>query len=128
MHCSYCKRALAEDEDCLECIECDSVVHSKCLRTCRPGDLLGDVFFDFTCAACMNLRNDAPSTSMSAKTAAPRENFVRQRLSWFMIVVLTLYNLSVKSKGLSHHGFFHWRSHIVSFINKNWDFLMEPGT
>ncbi|XP_014096924.2 cysteine-rich protein 2-binding protein [Bactrocera oleae] len=128
MHCSYCKRALAEDEDCLECIECDSVVHSKCLRTCRPGDLLGDVFFDFTCAACMYLQNDAPSTSMSAKTAAPRENFVRQRLSWFMIVVLTLYNLSVKSKGLSHHGFFHWRSHIVSFINKNWDFLMEPGT
>ncbi|XP_011178675.2 cysteine-rich protein 2-binding protein [Zeugodacus cucurbitae] len=128
MHCSYCNQHVAEEEDFLECIECESVVHAKCLRTCRPGDLLGDVFFDFTCAACMNLQNDAPSTSMSAKTATPRENFVRQRLSWFMIVVLTLYNLSVKSKGLSHHGFFHWRSHIVSFINKNWDFLMEPGT
>ncbi|XP_054741653.1 cysteine-rich protein 2-binding protein [Anastrepha obliqua] len=128
MHCSYCNHSVAEDDDYLECVECESLVHAKCLRTCRPGDLLGDVFFDFTCADCMNLQYDAPSTSSSAKSVAPRENFVRQRLSWFMIVTLTLYNLFMKSKGLSHHGFFHWRSHIVSFVNKNWDYLMEPGT
>ncbi|XP_017469362.1 PREDICTED: cysteine-rich protein 2-binding protein isoform X2 [Rhagoletis zephyria] len=128
MHCSYCKQPVADEDDYLECVECEYLVHAKCLRTCRPGDLLGDIFFDFTCADCMNLQYNAPSTSSSAKAAVPRENFVRQRMSWFMIVALALYNLSVKSKGLSHHGFFHWRSHIVSFINKNWDFLMEPGT
>ncbi|XP_012160091.1 cysteine-rich protein 2-binding protein isoform X2 [Ceratitis capitata] len=128
MHCSCCNHHVAEEDDYMECVECESLVHAKCLRTCRPGDLLGDVFFDFTCADCTNLQNNAPSTSSSAKTTLPREVFIRQRLSWFMIVVLTLYNLSIKSKGLSHHGFFHWRSHIVSFVNKNWDFLMEPGT
>ncbi|XP_067623880.1 cysteine-rich protein 2-binding protein [Eurosta solidaginis] len=129
MDCCYCNHMISDSsDDYLECLECQCVVHARCLRTCRPGDLMGDVFFDFTCADCMNLQYNMPSTSTSAKNAPARENFVRQRLSWFMVVTLTLYNLSIKSKGLSHHGFFHWRSHIASFINKNWDFLMEPGT
>lgn len=44
-----------------------------------------------------------------------------------MIIVLTIYNLSKKSHGLSRNGYFHWRSHIAHFIDKNWAYLMEPS-
>lgn len=38
-----------------------------------------------------------------------------------MIIVITLYNLSRQSPGLSHHGCFHFSTHIASFIDKNWE-------
>lgn len=44
-----------------------------------------------------------------------------------MIIALTIYNLSKKSQGLSRNGYFHWRSHIAHFIDKNWSYLMEPS-
>lgn len=43
-----------------------------------------------------------------------------------MLVVLSLHNLSIQSKGLSHHGYFHWRTHISHFIEKNWNYLIGP--
>lgn len=42
------------------------------------------------------------------------------------MVVLAIYNLSIRSKGLSYRGFFHWRAHIANFIEKNWNFLIGP--
>lgn len=42
-----------------------------------------------------------------------------------IIVVLALYNLSVNSNGLGRHGYFHWRTHISLFIDKNWNNLLE---
>ncbi|ERL91327.1 hypothetical protein D910_08659 [Dendroctonus ponderosae] len=38
-------------------------------------------------------------------------------------IVLSLYHLQVKSGGLARNGFFHWRHHIVSFIDRNWNIL-----
>ena len=126
--CSYCKSAI-ENDNLLHCLQCGGDVHVKCLRhSGTPGDLLGDIFFDFTCAKCMQLQYDGPSSSSAAATASAvqaREKFARQKLPWLMIITLTLYNLAIKSKGLSHHGYFHWRTHIVSFINKNWEYLFE---
>lgn len=44
---------------------------------------------------------------------------------WFRLqaIVLSLYHLQVKSGGLARNGFFHWRHHIVSFIDRNWNVL-----
>lgn len=39
--------------------------------------------------------------------------------------MLTLYNLSINSNGLGRHGYFHWRTHISLFIEKNWNNLLE---
>lgn len=41
-----------------------------------------------------------------------------------LLVVLAIHNLTIQSKGLSHHGYFHWRSHIANYIEKNWNFLI----
>ncbi|XP_055917414.1 cysteine-rich protein 2-binding protein [Eupeodes corollae] len=113
--CSYCS-ALIESDDFLDCTVCNSSVHIKCLkRPGTPGDILGDVFFIFTCTNCSMLEGKL-------------EQFVRQKLPWLMVITLAIYNLSIKSNGLSHHGHFHWRTHIVSFIDKHWEHLFEPNT
>lgn len=120
--CSYCNSSI-NDDNFLHCLQCKSNVHVKCLKhASTPGDLLGDVFFDMTCATCMRLQYDGPTTSNAVQA---KEKFVRQKLPWLMIITLTLYNLSIKSTGLSRNGYFHWRTHIVSFINKNWEYLFE---
>ncbi|KAI9584007.1 cysteine-rich protein 2-binding protein [Glossina fuscipes] len=132
IECTYCLSRI-NDDNYLRCQQCQRDVHIKCLkRASTPGDLFGDVFFDFVCQKCVQLNYDnSPSTLKipngdSAK--AIREKFTRLRMPWLLVIVLTLYNLSIKSKGLSrHHGYFHWRTHIVSFIDKNWNYLFEHG-
>lgn len=117
--CSYCQTAI-EDDNYLDCQTCEQSVHIKCLpHASTPGDLLGDVFFDFTCIKCVRNEPDAGEV-------VPKERFVRQRIPWLLVLTLTLYNLSLKSKGLSHHGYFHWRTHIISFVDKNWNYIFEP--
>ncbi|XP_075152871.1 ada2a-containing complex component 2 [Haematobia irritans] len=122
LQCTYCSLSI-HDESYLHCIECGGDVHKSCLSRCTPGDLLGDVFFDFTCVKC--IQYDGPSTSNEALSSVV-EKFVRQRIPWLLVITLTLYNLSIKSKGLSRNGYFHWRTHIVNFIDKNWDYLFDP--
>lgn len=78
-------------------------------RPGTPGDIIGDVFFKFRCSNC---------------TDDGKEVFTRIRLPWAMLVVLSLHNLTIQSKGLSHHGYFHWRTHISNFIEKNWNYLI----
>lgn len=130
--CCYCSLEIIVNEDFLHCGNCGGDVHIKCLRhTSTPGDLLGDVFFDFTCAKCVQDQFNKPSTSRAKNIKVDvdyiQENFVRQRMPWLLIITLALYNLSIKSKGLSRHGYFHWRTHIVNFIDKNWEFLFDPS-
>ncbi|KAL7739726.1 hypothetical protein ACLKA6_012705 [Drosophila palustris] len=119
--CSYCQRAI-EDDNYLECQNCEHNVHIKCLpHASTPGDLLGDVFFDFTCIKCVR-----EEEQKAGKETTPKERFVRQRIPWLLVLTLAIYNLSIKSKGLSHHGYFHWRTHIISFVDKNWNYIFEP--
>lgn len=40
---------------------------------------------------------------------------------------MAIYNLSIKSRGLSRLGYFHWRTHIVNYIDKNWEYIFGPG-
>lgn len=134
LQCSYCSLDIV-DERYLHCEKCGGDVHIKCLKhASTPGDLLGDVFFDFTCAKCMQLETDTSSTLLDSgsrnevdESSCVREKFVRQRMPWLLVITMALYNLSIKSKGLSRHGYFHWRTHIVNFIDKNWDYLFDPS-
>ncbi|XP_030750322.1 cysteine-rich protein 2-binding protein isoform X1 [Sitophilus oryzae] len=108
--CKYCHENLKSclDEG-IECIVCNSNVHAGCLkRGSVPGGLHGDLFYNFTCQECSDIGS---------------EKFVRQKLSWLQVITLSLYHLGTKSAGLARNGFFHWRDHIVAFIDRNWDIL-----
>ncbi|KAK9891085.1 hypothetical protein WA026_013408 [Henosepilachna vigintioctopunctata] len=109
-NCKYCNSKL---EDCIEeglkCNLCLNNVHIKCLkRGAVPGGFNGDVFYTYTCQECSESKSEV---------------FVRDKLSWLQVIVLVLYHLNTKSSGLARKGFFHWRFHIATFINKNWDIL-----
>ncbi|XP_057661735.1 cysteine-rich protein 2-binding protein isoform X3 [Diorhabda carinulata] len=108
--CKYCidKLELCGEEG-LECIICKKSVHLKCLkRGSVPGGLYGDIFFIFTCLECSENQS---------------ELFKRIRLSWLQVIVLVLYHLQHKSPGLARKGFFHWRHHVATFVDKNWEIL-----
>ncbi|KAF7268609.1 ada2a-containing complex component 2 [Rhynchophorus ferrugineus] len=108
--CKYCELTLKPclDEG-IECTVCNANIHARCLkRGSVPGGLHGDLFFTFTCQECSDTST---------------EIFIREKLSWLQAISLSLYHLQSKSAGLSRNGFFHWRDHIVSFIDRNWDVL-----
>lgn len=65
--CGYCESpAIVEDN--LICLICKSNIHITCLkRPGTPGDLIGDIFFDFKCSNC---------------TADGKEVFIRKKLPW----------------------------------------------
>ncbi|XP_055371862.1 cysteine-rich protein 2-binding protein [Condylostylus longicornis] len=105
--CYYCEEKI-KCENILQCNQCLKSFHIKCLkRPGTPGDLCGDVFFDFTCIRCSPLE----------------EIFVRKKIPWLIVIVLAIYNLTIQSQGLSHNGYFHWRSHISAWVDKNWKYL-----
>ncbi|XP_050294073.1 cysteine-rich protein 2-binding protein isoform X2 [Anthonomus grandis grandis] len=108
--CKYCGLLLVPclDEG-LECTQCQNYVHLKCLkRGSVPGGLEGDVFYIYTCLECSD---------------RDTEKFVRQKISWLQALVLALYHLQTKSGGLGNNGFFHWRHHIVSFVDRHSDII-----
>nr|CAH7742283.1 unnamed protein product [Callosobruchus chinensis] len=113
--CKYCVDEIkpCKDEG-LQCIECNQTVHLRCLkRGSIPGGLHGDVFFTYKCAEC---------------SASGVEVFIRNKASWMQIIVLVLYHLRERRPGLARRGFFHWRHHVASFIDKNWDIIFPPET
>lgn len=52
--CKYCQQPENKQyKPCLVCEKCKCAVHLICLRRPgTPGDIDGDVFFDFTCLEC----------------------------------------------------------------------------
>nr|XP_058961076.1 cysteine-rich protein 2-binding protein-like [Pocillopora verrucosa] len=90
----------------VQCVLCRRLFHLDCLKNGKPSTLVGDVFFDLTCASC--------STDGS-------EICTRQHLSWLQAVYLTLYNLYSTSRG--RKGYFRWREDICHFIDKHWQLL-----
>lgn len=67
--CKYCNEPEnKQDRPGLICDTCICFVHLTCLRRQgTPGDFVGDVFFDFTCADC------SPDSE---------EQFRRNRFTW----------------------------------------------
>ncbi|XP_046424071.1 cysteine-rich protein 2-binding protein isoform X1 [Neodiprion fabricii] len=92
---------------------CNEHVHVQCLkRGGVPGPCIGDVFFQYTCSDCSSSRE---------------EILTRDKMSWLNIIVLTLYNLREKSNGISKRGYFHWKSDISTFVDRNWDYLFKKS-
>ncbi|XP_043792788.1 cysteine-rich protein 2-binding protein [Apis laboriosa] len=93
------------------CNECSGKIHIECLkRGSVPASFVGDVFFDLTCSHC---------------SPFGEETVIRNRMPWLNVIILTLYNLREKSSGISKRGYFHWKSDISTFVDRNWDFLFK---
>ncbi|XP_078354545.1 cysteine-rich protein 2-binding protein-like isoform X2 [Oculina patagonica] len=97
----YCNGS--KDSNMLQCVLCRRMFHLDCLKNGKPSTLVGDVFFDLTCAAC---------------SSDGLESCTRQALSWLQAVYLSLYNLYNTSRG--RKGYFRWREDICHFIERNW--------
>lgn len=92
---------------------CSRSIHLNCLkRTTLSFQLLGDVFFSLTCCDCDALGN---------------ETVTRAKLPWLNVIILALYNLREKSSGISKRGYFHWKSDISSFVDRNWDYFFSKN-
>ncbi|KAJ2940743.1 hypothetical protein O0L34_g14854 [Tuta absoluta] len=111
--CKYCNTPEDKQENPgLICENCISFIHLSCLRRPgTPGDFACDVFFDFTCADC---------------SPDKKEVFTRNRFPWVNVLLLTLHHLGQHSYGISNHGFFHYKTHICSFIDRHWTLLFGP--
>nr|XP_050867166.1 cysteine-rich protein 2-binding protein isoform X1 [Vespula vulgaris] len=91
--------------------DCAGKIHIECLqRGSVPVSFVGDVFFELHCVDCSPLGE---------------ETVIRDRMPWLNVIVLTLYNLREKSSGISKRGYFHWKSDISTFVDRNWDHLFK---
>nr|XP_022913909.1 cysteine-rich protein 2-binding protein [Onthophagus taurus] len=109
--CKYCKEELTLYQECLTCINCNEGTHTKCSKKGSvPGGLSGDVFFKYTCSECS-------STST--------EVFVRDKMPWVQVITLILHHMQTRTPGLARKGYFHWKTHIATFITKYWDVLFS---
>ncbi|XP_012273471.1 cysteine-rich protein 2-binding protein [Orussus abietinus] len=113
--CARCGKICdAYENPALTCAgDCGRKIHVTCLsRGGVPGSLVGDVFFELHCVNCNSFRE---------------ETLVRKKIPWLTVIALTLYNLQVKSSGISKQGYFHWKSDISMFIDRNWDYLFRKN-
>ncbi|XP_041975407.1 cysteine-rich protein 2-binding protein [Aricia agestis] len=112
--CKYCNNL--EDKQRLPglvCEICKSFVHLTCLRSQNtPGNFECDVFFEFTCEDC------APEKT---------EMLVRNKFQWVNVLILTMNHLQNQMQGISNRGFFHYKTHICSFIDRHWLVLFGPS-
>ncbi|CAH0592107.1 unnamed protein product [Chrysodeixis includens] len=113
--CKYCNEPESkQDRPGLICESCICFVHLSCLRRPgTPGDFACDVFYDFTCQDC---------------SPDKKEVFTRNRFPWVNVIHLTLHHLSSQSYGISNHGYFHYKTHICSFIDRYWQILFGNQT
>ncbi|XP_029161138.1 cysteine-rich protein 2-binding protein-like [Nylanderia fulva] len=116
----------AEEENCKNCGQacdpynkpslrcsggCDKRIHIECLkRGGVPVSFVGDVFFELNCTSC---------------NPSGEETVVRDKMPWLSAIILTLYNLREKSSGISKRGYFHWKSDVSTFVDRNWDYLFK---
>ncbi|KAM3960927.1 ada2a-containing complex component 2 [Aphomia sociella] len=113
--CKYCNEPEnKQDKPGLICITCLCFVHLSCLRRPgTPGDFACDVFFEFTCEDC---------------SSEKKEIFIRNKFPWVNVILLTLHHLNTQSYGISNNGFFHYKIHICSFIDRHWQPLFGAHT
>ncbi|XP_032663541.1 cysteine-rich protein 2-binding protein [Odontomachus brunneus] len=113
--CKNCgKTCNPYDNPALHCSGgCNKKLHIECLKTGSvPSSFMGDVFFELNCASC---------------SSEGEETVIRNKMPWLTVIILTLYNLYKKSSGISNRGYFHWKSDISTFVDKNWDTLFKKS-
>ncbi|XP_069103885.1 cysteine-rich protein 2-binding protein-like [Argopecten irradians] len=92
------------DIPALACARCHGNFHTDCLKSGPPSTLVGDVFFDFTCANCGEKQEEVVE---------------RIKMQWTQVVLLALYNLQLSGKA-GKFGYYRWKEHICAFIDKHW--------
>lgn len=103
LHC-YCSTADVDTTHMLRCTKCKLYFHPGCLKSSNRSTLVGDLFFKLTCDRC------SPDNV---------EVLERLKMQWIQVIMLTLYNLHVSGTS-GKLGYFRWREHICSFIDKHW--------
>lgn len=113
-NCKYCSKIIITYMmDWFQCNLCGEKIHRSCLkRLSTPGAFHGDIFFTFTCIFC---------------ASTDSEILLRDKMPWFTVVVLVIHHLYFKSLGTAKNGYFHWRIHVVKFIEKNWDNIFSKN-
>ena len=110
-NCKRC-RTLCDpyEKPALQCKgPCQQKIHVQCLkRGGVPSAFVGDMFFKLTCSDCNTSNNEV----------------LLRDITWPKAIILTLYNLKEKSSGISKRGYFHWKSDISTFVDRNWDSLL----
>lgn len=108
--CKYCDNEVhMNSAEFLVCSVCNRNVHITCLkRESTPGGIYGDVFYTYTCQNC---------------SSNGSEIFLREKMPWLQAILLSMHHLRHKSPGIANNGFFHWRTHLVSFLDKKWSVL-----
>ncbi|CAN8010503.1 unnamed protein product [Ixodes pacificus] len=102
-HC-YCGTTEIDTSAMLQCSLCKRYFHTACLKTPPRSNLIGDLFFKLTCQDC---------------SADNTETCERLKMQWIQVIMLTLYNLHMTGAN-GKLGYFRWREHICSFIDKHW--------
>ncbi|XP_033737802.1 cysteine-rich protein 2-binding protein-like [Pecten maximus] len=101
----YCgEKNIEADIPTLVCARCRGNFHLECLKSGSPSSLVGDVFFDFTCAKCGEKHEEVVE---------------RMKMQWTQVVLLALYNLQLSGK-VGKFGYYRWKEHICAFIDKYW--------
>lgn len=109
-HCYCAISSIDNQSECYQCRKCEKLFHQGCLKRGKPSPLEGDLLFDFICCDCSH---------------DGEEHFTRMKLLWVHVVTLALYNLHLQGGGKC--GFFRWREHICSFIDKHWSTFFGYG-
>ena len=91
-----------------QCRKCLQWFHQECLRMSSEPILLGDKFFEFTCALCF---------------VSNEESLVRLDLTWTDAVHLVLFNLTVINSKKYHD----LQSSVIPFFKRKWKSLQGPA-
>ncbi|XP_064479381.1 cysteine-rich protein 2-binding protein-like isoform X2 [Ornithodoros turicata] len=102
LHC-YCNTNEVNSH-MLQCCVCKKYFHAECLKFPPQTTLVGDLFYKLTCERC------SPEQT---------ETCERIKMQWVQVIMLALYNLHV-SGASGKLGYFRWREHICTFIDKYW--------
>ncbi|XP_038048525.1 cysteine-rich protein 2-binding protein-like [Patiria miniata] len=100
----YCNKP--RDGLMLQCDMCKRKFHMGCLKTGNPSTLDGDTYFSLRCEGCSHTHEEVVT---------------RMKLTWQQVVILSLYNLSLKKSG--RKGFFRWKEDICEFISQHWTLI-----
>ncbi|KAK9759321.1 hypothetical protein QE152_g94 [Popillia japonica] len=121
--CKYCELDIEPIvSEHMTCDICKNNVHLNCLKKGSvPGGLSGDVFYTFTCEEC----SATGSETFERCSATGSETFERDKMPWLQAILLVLHHMQTRAPGLARKGFFHWKIHIATFINKYWHILFN---
>ncbi|KAI8437935.1 hypothetical protein MSG28_010606 [Choristoneura fumiferana] len=106
---------------------------SKCVDYKKGSGILNSISSSVKAVVILNgahhldLMPANPSDPENVKLARGiHKDNIRTWISEVSVILLTLHHLTTNAYGISNHGFFHYKTHICSFIDRNWGILFGP--